>query len=530
MDALQSKYSSLHHLIYVHALLLIAVGLPFSEILLSFGQFILVINWIWEGGYQKKWQHIITNRPLLIFLFLYSVHILWLFNTQNFTFAFHDLKMKLPLLLLPVIISTSMYLKKEEIENILSYFIISVAIASLIVFMISSGFLDLRTTDNRSISIFISHIRFSLMINISIFLLSLFLIQKWNLINIYKRIIIILLIIWFIFFLSVLQSVTGIMIFMIFTPFFLIRFFMKIKRFMLRYFMLILLITSVLLVSSYISHAVRRFYHVEEIDFSKLPEMTKNGNHYDPYDGQKLIENGHYIGINICRYELKKWWNVHSQIPFDGLDSQNQYIRNTLIRYMTSKGLKKDKEGCQNLSDVDIRNIEQGMTNYLMSNKYSIYNIIYKILWQIDVYRKIGDCDNHSIVQRFEYWKTGYKILSRKFLFGVGTGDIQDEFNLEYQLNESRLSVKNRHRTHNQFVTFAIAFGIIGLLIVLFAIFYPVFKLWNKDFAFMIFFVIMLLSFLNEDTLETQTGVTLFSFFYMIFIFGKNKMTNGNPQ
>jgi len=527
MEIIQGKYSSLHHLIYVHALLLIAVGLPFSEILLSFGQFILVINWIWEGGYQKKWQHIITNRPLLIFLLLYGVHIVWLFNTQNFLFAFHDLKMKLPLLVLPVIVSTSGYLKKGELEKILSYFIIFVAIASLVVYMISLGFFDLRTTDNRSISIFISHIRFSLMINISIFLLSIFLIQKWSFYSIYKRIIIFVLIIWFVFFLFVLQSITGIMIFMIFTPFFLLRFFMQIKHFMLRYFMIILLITSVLLVSSYISHAVGRFYHVEKIDFSKLPEMTKNGNHYDPYDGQKLIENGHYIGIYICRHELKNWWNAHSKIPFDSLDAKNQYLKNTMIRYMTSKGLKKDKEGCQNLSDVDVRNIEQGMTNYLMTKRFSIYNIIYKILWQIDVYKKTGECNNHSVVQRFEYWKTGSKIFSRKFLFGVGTGDIQDEFNLEYQLDESRLSEKNRHRTHNQFFTFAITFGIVGFLIVLFAIFYPAFKLWNKDFAFMIIFIVMLLSFLNEDTLETQTGVTLFSFFYTIFIFGKNKMTDG---
>ena len=54
MEALKGKYSELHHLIYVHALLLIAVGLPFSEIMLSFGQIILVINWLWEGEFQKK--------------------------------------------------------------------------------------------------------------------------------------------------------------------------------------------------------------------------------------------------------------------------------------------------------------------------------------------------------------------------------------------------------------------------------------------------------------------------------------------
>jgi len=37
----------------------------------------------------------------------------------------------------------------------------------------------------------------------------------------------------------------------------------------------------------------------------------------------------------------------------------------------------------------------------------------------------------------------------------------------------------------------------------------------------MTFFCIALLSMLNEDTLETQAGVTFFAFFYCFFIWGK---------
>ena len=524
MEAIKGKYSELHHLIYVHSLLLIAVGLPFSEIMLSFGQFILVINWLWEGGFQKKWKRIISNKSLLIFLLLYGVHVLWLLNTQNFHYALHDLKMKLPLLVLPLIVSTSGELTKKEIEKILHYFISFVVIASFIVFMVSLGFLDFKTADNRSISIFISHIRFSLMINISIFFLGLFLIQKWNLYKVSTKTMLILLILWLIFFLFVLQSVTGIIIFILFTPFFLLRFFLKIKNFMFRYFMIILLITGVLLVSTFVSHAVGKFYNVEKIDFTNLPEKTEDGNAYQKFNDNLVIENGHYIWVNVCVPEIKKWWNTNSRIPFDSLDNKGQRIKNTFIRYMASKGLKKDKQGCQNLTEVDVRNVEKGMTNYLMTDRFSIYNIVYKILWQIDVYKKTDDCNNHSVVQRFEYWKTGKRILFRNFLFGVGTGDIQDEFNTDYQLNESKLSLQNRHRTHNQFLTFAIAFGIIGFLIILIALFFPVFKLWDKDFAFMIFLIVILLSFLNEDTLETQTGVTFFAFFYSIFLFGKKRL------
>ncbi len=530
METIKGKYSSLHHLIFVHALLLVAVGLPFSEILLSFGQIILVINWLSETNFSKKWRYLVSNKPLLIFLLLYGIHVLWLLNTNDLQFAMHDLKMKLPLLVLPVIVATSGFLKKKELEKILYYFIGAVVIASVVVFFISLGLFDIKTTDTRSISIFISHIRFSLMVDLSIFLLSLFLIQQWNFFQTSIKIFIIFLILWLIFFLFILQSITGIIIFIIFTPFFLLKFFLKIKIFMLRYFMIILLITGVLLGASFISHSIGKFYHVEQVDFSKLNKITKNGHLYDKYNNKEVIENGHYIGINVCRQELRIWWNTHSRIPFDSLDAKGQHIGNTLIRYMASKGLKKDMEGCQELNASDVKNIELGMTNYLLTKKFSLYNILYKILWQIDVYKKTGECNNHSLIQRFEYWKTGERILSRNFFFGVGTGDIQNEFNLDYQLNESKLLKRNRHRTHNQFLTFAIAFGIIGFLIVLVALFFPAFKLWNRDFAFMVFFIILLLSFLNEDTLETQTGVTLFSFFYSIFLFGKNKLTDGKTQ
>jgi hypothetical protein len=70
-------------------------------------------------------------------------------------------------------------------------------------------------------------------------------------------------------------------------------------------------------------------------------------------------------------------------------------------------------------------------------------------------------------------------------------------------------------------VTFFITFGIIGFVISMFSIFAPVFyeKKWH-DYLFLVFFIIGMLSMLNEDTLETQTGVSFFMFFYALLLFG----------
>ncbi len=520
MKSYTEKYSQLHYYIYLYALLLIAVGLPFSEILLSFGQFILIINWLWEGRFQEKWNRIISNKALLVFLLLYSVHLVWLFNTENLAYAFRDFKIKLPLLLLPVLIGSSGAINKKDIDKIMYYFIASVILASIVVFIISLGVFDVDIDNTRKISIFISHIRFSLMINIALFTLSVILIRIWSNIKVYYRILILICIFWLIFFLFVLQSITGIFVFVVLAPLFLLKYILEIKKFILKWFFLILLITISLISISFVSHSINRFYTVDKVDFSNLPEKTSQGNFYDKFGGDKTMENGHYTWINVCRKELKDWWDKNSKIPYDSLDNKGQRIKYVLIRYLSSKGFTKDYSGCQNLTKSDINNIENGCTNYLLENKYSIYGILYKILWQIDVYLKTGDSNNHSIVQRIEYFKTGTNVLSRNFWFGVGTGDVQDEFDIDYQLIDSKLSVFNRHRAHNQFLTFLISFGFIGFVIVILSILYPIINTWNnKNTIFIIFIIILLLSFLNEDTLETQTGVTLFTFFYCVFLF-----------
>jgi hypothetical protein len=76
--------------------------------------------------------------------------------------------------------------------------------------------------------------------------------------------------------------------------------------------------------------------------------------------------------------------------------------------------------------------------------------------------------------------------------------------------------------SHNQFLNIAVLFGLLGLLWFLFAIIYPPLKL-NKfnDYFFLVFFIIMIVSMLTDDTLNTQPGATFVSFFYALFLWGR---------
>jgi hypothetical protein len=520
-----------HERIYYFGLILTAICLPISKLALSMSMILLISNWVFEFDFKRKRDVIKSNLPagqegrsILIFTGIFIVHIIWLLNTENFQYAFRDLGNKAILLLFPVIIGTSKKLTEKQIKTIMLWFTLAVISSTIISTLILVGIINLPVKNIRDISVFMSHIRLSLLINIAIFSVGYYLFSDKYKNTKFENIVYVAFILWLVIFLYLLKSFTGIFIFLI--TFFLVLGFVsfKIKHIVLKLFLQVSLITVFLLLASYTTHSISRFYTKQKIDFENLEMFTESGNAYSHYMGEYQLENGNYLGLYVCDQELEKEWNALSSISYAGKDEKDQEIKFTLMRYLTSKGLRKDSVGISKLSLKDIKNIESGMANYIFENKYAIYPKIYEIIWQIDVYRKGFNPAGNSITLRAEFVKTAFRIIKNNFWFGVGTGDVKDYFQKQYEIDNSKLPKKNRLRAHNQFVTFFLSFGIVGFIFVLFSMFYPVIKLKGfKSYLFVVFFIIALLSFLNEDTLETQIGITLFSYFYSLFLFGSRK-------
>ena len=168
--------------------------------------------------------------------------------------------------------------------------------------------------------------------------------------------------------------------------------------------------------------------------------------------------------IYICEVELRNEWNKRSTYYYDGKDKKGQNISQTLIRYLTSKGLRKDSIGVSKLTKEDIGLIEDGYSNYIFKRKLGIYPRIYQILWEIDTYKKQGNPSGHSITQRLEFQKNAIQIIKKNFWLGVGTGDVQQAFNIQYNISNSPLAQRWRLKAHNQLITFFLTFGVFGFL------------------------------------------------------------------
>ncbi len=503
--------------LYYYSLLILAISLPFSGIYTSLAEFFVFGIWILDKNIVFKLKKFFTRKSVLVFALLFFVHIIWLFNTNNFDYAFKDIRIKIPLLLFPLVIGTSESLSFDKIKNIIIGFSVSVFVSTIISLIIyfKGNFVDIR-----KISIFISHIRLSLYIDLSIILLM-YLLYKHKIAR--NKWIFIFAIIWFMFFLVLLQAFTGIIILGILFYILLIISAIKIKYVIYRLFLVLILISFPVFLFFYIHNIVQDFYNFH-YDKNNLDKYTVNGNPYwFDYDS-KIVENGNFVNYYVCDKELKKEWNKISKIKINGFDKKNQRIKYTLKRYLTSKGYRKDSVGISKLTKHDIQLIENGCANYIYDDKFGIYSRIYKIIWQIDVFNKRGYFEGHSITQRLFYLKTGLYILKSNFWLGTGTGDINDNFMQYYNKFKPEIKKKFMRRTHNQFFTFLITFGIFGFVIILIAMFYPIFyENKQKSFLFLSFMVIILLSTLNEDTFETQAGVTFFSYFYSLFLFSKTE-------
>jgi len=525
LNKLYNLYKDNYHFLYVVFLSIFVINMPHFRGLLSSSQIALAAFWILDVNFIKKIKKGFKNKALLLFLSIFSLHIIGLLYTNNFSYALKDLRVKLPLLLFPLVIATSDKLSFKEIKLLLTLFSISIFLKTLyglgLIFEITGkGISSLQEISGR-----MSHIRFSLLLNIIAFVNFYYLVISEKYLE--KKIYIVLrvlLIIWMLTFVFILHSVTGWVVFLIllvFTGFFVSR-----KRH-LKYrklSALFSLIMSVVIVF-YIIFSINKFYKTDKIDKNRISMETLSGNKYKHNFKSNNRENGHFVDLYFCKKELSKTWNKVSKVKYTGKDKKNQSIRNTLKRYLTSKNYRKDREGVLQLSRKDISNIEDGMANYIYENKFSVYPKIYEVLWQIDMYMKGGNPQRHSVTQRFEFLKIANKIIKENFWFGVGTGDVGDVFTAEYEKSNSKLKKPYRLRAHNQYVTFFITFGFVGFIWFLFAYIYPaIIERKFSSYLFLIAFITISLSMINEDTTETQMGATIFAFFLSFFLFTNSEI------
>ena len=225
---------------------------------------------------------------------------------------------------------------------------------------------------------------------------------------------------------------------------------------------------------------------------------------------------------------MRESWNQRSNLDYDGKTLNGENLEATLARYLTSKGLRKDAEGVAALDEQDIRNVEQGIANYVNWTHPGVYARLSETLFEYGQYRRSNNPNGGSLSQRIEYTKASLHLIRKHPVFGVGTGDIPNAYQQAYDEIQSPLQPQFRHKAHNQYLSITVGFGLIGLVWFLIVLFYPYLaSKRNRTYFYTLFLVIFLISMLPEDTIESQAGVSFYAFFNSLFIFAfRNKETD----
>lgn len=508
-----------HRNLYLLGIGLVLCGLSWSNALMSIGQFVLLGNWLLEMDFRSKYRKLLSQKTALVILTFFLFHFIGLFWTVDWDYALKDIRIKLPVLVITLVIASSKRLSIKELYFLFNIFILSVIIITLVSYSKFWGLTAESVSDKRELSIYISHIRYGLIIAFTS-ICSFYFFQKihsykwWHM----------LVGIYLLFTLVLFELYTGLITFICLIAFYLLRNIFQKKSNLLKIISISVLTLLTLAPTTLIYNVYKDFYQIPDnfnYDQYYLEKYTVSGNKYYHDTISPHKENAYYIWRYIAYTEIENEWNLKSQLSYDGEDAQGQALKITLLRYLSSKGLKKDSVGMSKLDNNDIKAIEHGIANvyYLEHNKFQ--NRIFSTLYELHNYKKYRIADGFSLAMRIEYWKIGIKIIKNNLLFGVGTGDISNAFHKMYQNGESNLMDKeNWRRTHNQYLSTWIQLGIPGLILLLYMLFYPLsFKVHRKNSLYVFFLILISISMLTEDTLETQAGATLFSIFNALLLF-----------
>ena len=520
--------SNVHSLIYFVLLVAMVVAIPTSNFLMSAAQIFLALNWIVEGQWQSKIQRAQKQPLLWAFVVLFAVHLIWILLSSNYSYAIDDIRKKLPFLIVPLIVLTSSPLSRKRFNILMWIYLITMFAVSLYSWINHIVNPDISY---RSLFPFISHIRLALNACLVIFLL-LYVVNK--LLNNRKLLLfkqkvyicmILFLIGWFVGYLFLLQSYTGFIILLI-TAVVVCYIYIK-RHFSTRRVAIFFLAVAATIFSivGVVVYYTYDYYSLKPLSVDSLKTHTANGNAY-VHNKDGFVEHGNYSNNYICHIEIEQEWRHISSKPLDYITPNGYSIEPTLIRYLNSKGLTKDSVGLSVLTENDIIAIEQGKASYYDAYGNVVEKMMYRLLFEYENYRVYHRVKNSSLLQRFELWKNTSELIVQNPIFGVGTGDVADAIHRNLQYNNSELK-DTEMRTHNQYLTFILAFGFFGTLIITAFFGYAIIKQRLLGSLLMVAYLcIVAISFMSEDTLETAAGCLFCTFFFCVFTTQKECFSN----
>lgn len=508
-----------HRALYFIGLLNIAAGLSVSKVLISIGVIWIGINWLWEGNFAAKWRLLMARKSVIVLMVVFFLHLLGLLWTSDMNAGLRDVRIKLPLFVIPLVLGTSAPISRKQLETILAVFSLGVLIASVRTYLIVKGIIVKELIDIRKASDLVALIRLALFSALTIMFCGRWIIRntQW-----YIRVVCVAVTAWLLYFMVYMQSLTGIVV--LFSSITLITIIMAVinKQRKALTGMLVVIALGIGFGVRPIMRAYRDFYALRGHEIPPLYTKSATGRLYEHRIDEPMYENGNKVMDNVCWVDLMLEWNKRSTYFFTSArDNKGNQIPYTLVRYLASKGLTKDSIGVSRLTNDEIREVENGVTNYRDKDRNPLERRAYQVFWETYNYYGGGNPSGSSVTMRFVVVGSAWHAIAGHPWIGSGTGSQEKTYNEYYTTNGTQLSEQWQVlHAHNQFLSFAVTLGIPAAIFFIYSLWWPArsMRRW-RSYLYLAFFLIVALSFLDDDTLETQQGVTFYAFFNALFLY-----------
>ncbi|WP_188458242.1 O-antigen ligase family protein [Psychroflexus planctonicus] len=156
----------------------------------------------------------------------------------------------------------------------------------------------------------------------------------------------------------------------------------------------------------------------------------------------------------------------------------------------------------------------------LLSTTYIGYRLSKETYWDLTSEHFNQENLINKQDSRLARWKVAIDLIKERPFLGYGAGTEKSHLVQKYKENEMNIAAENQYGAHNQFLSYFLEFGIIGILYFAFFLFINIFySLKAKHFLAAFFFFSLSISSLFENIIYNHAGVIFVAFFTPLFTY-----------
>lgn len=136
-----------------------------------------------------------------------------------------------------------------------------------------------------------------------------------------------------------------------------------------------------------------------------------------------------------------------------------------------------------------------------------------------------------SVEPRITRWNAVLELVAKKPVIGYGAGSELSILGNQFFNKKLYIAYLNRFNAHNQYLSFLLITGAIGLLVYLFTLAagYKI-AICQKNLLFFIFLLLITLVSLSESLLNAEKGVFFYSLFFSLFVFSAREQQAADDE